>query len=52
VQFFCTASLSVADGEQLRESDRFDIQSSEFGRALRHPFRLEANTLTISVTSL
>lgn len=52
VHFFGTATLSFADGIKVREGDRFEIQISEFGRALRNPLRVEADAQAISVKSL
>lgn len=52
VHFFGTATLSFADGIKVREGDRFEIQISEFGRALRNPLRVEADAPAISVKSL
>lgn len=52
VHFFGTATLSFADGIKVREGDRFEIQISEFGRALRNPLRVEADAPAISVKPL
>ncbi|SDM65209.1 hypothetical protein SAMN05192555_11683 [Franzmannia pantelleriensis] len=52
VHFFGTATLSFADGIQPRDGDRFEIELSAFGRPLRNPLRLEANSVDCRVSPL
>ncbi len=52
VHYFGTATLSFADGIRTEDGDRFEIELAGFGRPLRNPIALQADSGPVTVRTL